>query len=90
MFDLHRQIAPQPGSLLARPRLNATTGASGSLRCRAECGANGMVPVHQVALLATGPDAKDVALATIFGPARVVSISPELVVLPPDAGRIPR
>jgi transglutaminase-like putative cysteine protease len=49
---------------------------------------SGMAPVHEVARLATGRDAKDVAFATIFGPARMVSISPELVVLPPDAGRV--
>jgi len=49
---------------------------------------SGMVPVHEVARLATGRDAKDVAFATIFGPARMVSISPELAVLPPDAGRV--
>lgn len=49
---------------------------------------SGMAPVHQVARLATGRDAKDVAFATIFGPARMLSISPELVVLPPLAGRV--
>jgi transglutaminase-like putative cysteine protease len=49
---------------------------------------SGMAPVHEVARLATGRDAKDVAFATIFGPARMVSISPELAVLPPDAGRV--
>jgi transglutaminase-like putative cysteine protease len=49
---------------------------------------SGMAPVHEVARLATGRDAKDVAFATIFGPARMVSISPELVVLPPPAGLV--
>ena len=49
---------------------------------------SGMAPVHEVARLATGRDAKDVAFATIFGPARMVSISPELLVLPPSAGRV--
>lgn len=47
-----------------------------------------MAPVHAVARLATGRDAKDVAFATIFGPARMVSISPELLVLPPPAVRV--
>jgi transglutaminase-like putative cysteine protease len=46
---------------------------------------SGMAPVHEVARLATGRDAKDVAFATIFGQARMVSIKPELVVLPPPA-----
>jgi len=49
---------------------------------------SGMAPVHQVARLATGRDAKDVAFATIFGPARMVAISPELTVLPPDSGHV--
>ncbi|MBS1177800.1 MAG: transglutaminase domain protein [Proteobacteria bacterium] len=49
---------------------------------------SGMAPVHEVARLATGRDAKDVAFATIFGPARMVSISPELAVLGPHAGRV--
>ena len=49
---------------------------------------SGMAPVHEVARLATGRDAKDVAFATIFGPARMVSISPELLVLPQSAGRV--
>ena len=49
---------------------------------------SGMTPVHEVARLATGRDAKDVAFATIFGPARMVAISPELAVLAPNAGRV--
>jgi len=39
---------------------------------------SGMAPVEQLVRLATGPDAKDVAFATIFGPARMVAMSPEL------------
>jgi len=42
----------------------------------------GMVPVDHVVRVATGPDAKDVAFATIFGPARMVAMSPD--VLPPQ------
>jgi len=42
---------------------------------------SGMAPVHEVARLATGPDAKDVAFATIFGPARMVAMSPVLTVI---------
>jgi transglutaminase-like putative cysteine protease len=42
---------------------------------------SGMAPVHEVARLATGRDAKDVAFATIFGPARMVAMSPLLSVI---------
>ncbi|MFM9879970.1 MAG: transglutaminase-like domain-containing protein [Burkholderiaceae bacterium] len=38
----------------------------------------GMVPVDHVVRVATGRDAKDVAFATIFGPARMVDIQPEV------------
>lgn len=41
----------------------------------------GMAPVDQVVRLANGRDAKDVAFATIFGPARMVSMSPEVVLM---------
>jgi hypothetical protein len=37
-----------------------------------------VAPVEQVVRLATGRDAKDVAFATIYGPARMVAMSPEL------------
>ena len=40
-----------------------------------------MAPVDQVVRLATGSDAKDVAFATIFGPARMVAMSPMLTVI---------
>jgi len=39
---------------------------------------SGMAPVEQLVRLATGRDAKDVAFATIFGPARMVAMSPDL------------
>jgi transglutaminase-like putative cysteine protease len=39
---------------------------------------SGMAPVDQVVRLANGRDAKDVAFATIYGPARMVSMSPVL------------
>jgi transglutaminase-like putative cysteine protease len=39
---------------------------------------SGMAPVDRVVRLATGPDAKDVAFATIYGPARMVAMSPVL------------
>jgi transglutaminase-like putative cysteine protease len=39
---------------------------------------SGMAPVGQLVRLATGRDAKDVAFATIFGPARMVAMSPGL------------
>ncbi len=50
----------------------------------------GMVPVDQVVRVATGRDAKDVAFATIFGPARMVAISPEVaLVTDPEAAPAP-
>jgi transglutaminase-like putative cysteine protease len=39
---------------------------------------SGMAPIDQLVRLATGRDAKDVAFATIYGPARMVAMSPEL------------
>ncbi len=42
---------------------------------------SGMVPVDQVVRVATGRDAKDVAFATIFGPARMVAMSPEVTLV---------
>lgn len=39
----------------------------------------GMAPVDKLVRVATGRDAKDVAFATIFGPARMVSMNPEIV-----------
>ena len=41
----------------------------------------GMSPLDQVVRLATGRDAKDVAFATIFGPARMLAMSPELALV---------
>ena len=41
----------------------------------------GMAPVDHVVRVATGRDAKDVAFATIFGPARMVAMSPEVTLL---------
>ena len=41
----------------------------------------GMAPVEHVVRVATGRDAKDVAFATIFGPARMVALSPEVTLL---------
>ena len=41
----------------------------------------GMAPVEHVVRVATGRDAKDVAFATIFGPARMVAMSPEVTLL---------
>ena len=38
----------------------------------------GMAPVQHVVRLASGRDAKDVAFATIFGPARMVSMRPDI------------
>ena len=38
----------------------------------------GMSPLDQVVRLAAGRDAKDVAFATIFGPARMVAMSPQV------------
>ncbi|MFZ3139708.1 transglutaminase-like domain-containing protein [Polaromonas sp.] len=40
-----------------------------------------MSPLDQVVRLANGRDAKDVAFATIFGPARMTSMSPEVVLV---------
>ena len=39
----------------------------------------GMAPVDKLVRVATGRDAKDVAFATVFGPARMVSMNPEIV-----------
>ena len=41
----------------------------------------GMSPLDQVVRLANGRDAKDVAFATIFGPARMVAMSPEVLLV---------
>ena len=41
----------------------------------------GMAPLDQVVRLATGRDAKDVAFATIFGPARMLAMSPEVLLV---------
>jgi len=41
----------------------------------------GMTPVEHVVRIATGRDAKDVAFATIFGPARMASMFPDTMVL---------
>ena len=41
----------------------------------------GMSPLDQVVRLANGRDAKDVAFTTIFGPARMVSMSPEVLLV---------
>ena len=38
----------------------------------------GMAPLHHLVRVATGRDAKDVAFATIFGPARMVSMRPDI------------
>ena len=38
----------------------------------------GMAPVEHVVRVAAGRDAKDVAFATIYGPARMTSMSPEI------------
>ena len=40
-----------------------------------------MSPLDQIIRLAHGRDAKDVAFATIFGPARMVAMSPDIVLL---------
>ena len=49
---------------------------------------SGMCSVDQLVRLATGRDAKDVAFATIYGPARMVAMSPELSIMTmvPDSG----
>ncbi len=41
----------------------------------------GMTPVEHVVRIATGRDAKDVAFATIFGPARMTSMFPDTMLL---------
>lgn len=41
----------------------------------------GMTPVEHVVRIATGRDAKDVAFATIFGPARMASMFPDAMLL---------
>jgi hypothetical protein len=40
-----------------------------------------MTPVEHVVRIATGRDAKDVAFATIFGPARMTSMFPDTMLL---------
>ncbi|MDB5886816.1 MAG: transglutaminase domain protein [Polaromonas sp.] len=40
-----------------------------------------MSPLDQIVRLANGRDAKDVAFATIFGPARMLSMSPDVVLV---------
>lgn len=40
-----------------------------------------MSPLDQIVRLASGRDAKDVAFATIFGPARMISMSPDVVLV---------
>ena len=40
-----------------------------------------MSPLDQIVRLAHGRDAKDVAFATIFGPARMISMSPDVVLV---------
>lgn len=49
----------------------------------------GMAPVEHVVRLASGRDAKDVAFATIFGPARMVAMSPEIRLVRPQAAPQP-
>ncbi|MEO7941435.1 MAG: transglutaminase family protein [Burkholderiaceae bacterium] len=41
----------------------------------------GMTPVEHVVRIATGRDAKDVAFATIFGPARMTSMFPDITLM---------
>lgn len=41
----------------------------------------GMTPIEHVVRIATGRDAKDVAFATIFGPARMTSMFPDVMLL---------
>jgi len=41
----------------------------------------GMTPIEQVVRIATGRDAKDVAFATIFGPARMTSMFPDAMLM---------
>lgn len=45
----------------------------------------GLVPVDRLIRVATGRDAKDVAFATIFGPARMTQIAPEVEPIPVPA-----
>jgi len=40
-----------------------------------------MSPLDQFVRLANGPDAKDVAFATIFGPARMLAMSPDILLV---------
>lgn len=47
----------------------------------------GMAPVEHVVRIASGRDAKDVAFATIYGPARMTSMSPETRVVAETAVR---
>ena len=47
----------------------------------------GMSPVERLVRLASGRDAKDVAFATIFGPARMLSMRPDIRVADPVAAR---
>jgi transglutaminase-like putative cysteine protease len=49
---------------------------------------SGMASVDQVVRVATGRDAKDVAFATIFGPARMVAMSPQVERLDDSAGSV--
>ena len=50
-----------------------------------------MAPVDEVVRVATGADAKDVAFATIFGPARMVAMSPDVFLLRSGReGQVPR
>lgn len=41
----------------------------------------GLAPVEHLVRVATGSDAKDVAFATMFGPARMVAMSPEVTLI---------
>ena len=41
----------------------------------------GMSPLDQIVRLANGRDAKDEAFATIFGPARLLAMNPDIVLL---------
>jgi len=40
--------------------------------------ATGLAPVDRLVRVGTGRDAKDVAFATMFGPARMLAMSPEI------------
>jgi transglutaminase-like putative cysteine protease len=48
----------------------------------------GLAPVEHLVRVATGSDAKDVAFATIFGPARMVSMSPEVALIEDGAAPV--